>query len=321
MVKKDAAGTQNETVAGVGSWMICSVAMMMLNKKAISTFPYECTLTAVQMLFSVMVLLCSFRYIRFGSMRDVLRWSLVTPFFSGMLLTSMLALKHASMTLVVVFRCLSPILALPIEWLYLKTFQVNRSMLVAMLLMLLGTSLYASQLPRDNLPGIQWVFLNMLLAIGDRLLQRLMLAKEQNPVDISKAGVTLINNIVGFFVVTSIDAFQGGFAGSWHHLGELSPEGMRCVVLSCVVSVGISYTGVWAQSLISATSFLMLVNANKFIIIFMEVFVMQTLTINHLQLIGAILAVVSSVIYGHARQELKEETLPILTVGRDRKIP
>lgn len=161
----------------------------------------------------------------------------------------------------------------------------------------------------------------MLLAIGDRLLQRLMLAKEQNPVDISKAGVTLINNIVGFFVVTSIDAFQGGFAGSWHHLGELSPEGMRCVVLSCVVSVGISYTGVWAQSLISATSFLMLVNANKFIIIFMEVFVMQTLTINHLQLIGAILAVVSSVIYGHARQELKEETLPILTVGRDRKIP
>ena len=29
--------------------------------------------------------------------------------------------------------------------------------------------------------------------------------------------------------MTSIDAFQGGFAGSWHHLGELSPEGMRCV--------------------------------------------------------------------------------------------
>eukprot|EP00434_Breviolum_minutum_P030330 symbB.v1.2.026829.t1/scaffold2715.1/size72513/1 len=114
-----------------------------------------------------MVLLCSFRYIRFGSMRDVLRWSLVTPFFSGMLLTSM----HASMTLVVVFRCLSPILALPIEWLYLKTFQVNRSMLVAMLLMLLGTSLYASQLPRDNLPGIQWVFLNMLLATWIRLFQ------------------------------------------------------------------------------------------------------------------------------------------------------
>ena len=38
-------------------------------------------------------------------------------------------------------------------------------------------------------------------AIGDRLLQRLMLAKEQHPVNISRAGVALINNVMGFLVV------------------------------------------------------------------------------------------------------------------------
>eukprot|EP00438_Fugacium_kawagutii_P004774 Skav203111 [mRNA] locus=scaffold447:447319:458842:+ [translate_table: standard] len=70
---KDAAGHQNETVAGVGSWMVCSVAMMVLNKKAIGCFPHECTLTAVQMLFSVAVLLAGFHYVHIGSMRDLLR--------------------------------------------------------------------------------------------------------------------------------------------------------------------------------------------------------------------------------------------------------
>jgi hypothetical protein len=29
-------------VPGVASWMLCSVAMMVLNKKAIGHFPYEC---------------------------------------------------------------------------------------------------------------------------------------------------------------------------------------------------------------------------------------------------------------------------------------
>lgn len=303
---KDARGLYQETVPGVASWMLCSVAMMVLNKKAIGHFPYECTLTAVQMLFSVAVLLCCSRYIYIGSMADFFRWCLVTPFFSGMLLTSMLALKHSSMTLVVVFRCLSPLLAMPIEWLYPRPLRISMQMLGAMLCMPLGACLYASQLPWDSLQGASWVFLNMLLAIGDRLLQRLMLAKEQHPVDISPAAVALINNVMGFMVVAAIAVLEGEAPVGPRHLMELNRESMAYVLLSCLVSVGISYTGVWAQSLISATSFLMLVNANKFIIIFIEAFWLQQLVINRLQLLGAVLAVGSSVAYGHSRQRLEQ---------------
>lgn len=317
---------------GVASWMLCSVAMMVLNKKAIGHFPYECTLTALQMLFSVAVLLCCFRYIYIGSMADFFRWCLVTPFFSGMLLTSMLALKHSSMTLVVVFRCLSPLFAMPIEWFYPKPLRISMAMLGAMLCMLLGACLYASQLPWDSLQGAWWVFLNMLLAIGDRLLQRLMLAKEQHPVNISRAGVALINNVMGFMVVAAVAVLEGEVPVAPRHLVELNQESMAYVLLSCLVSVGISYTGVWAQSLISATSFLMLVNANKFIIIFIEAF-WQQLVINRLQLLGAVLAVGSSVAYGHSRQRLEQaevkegqlcrEAAPILgkPCGYDGKFP
>merc|ERR1712032_1095821 len=53
----------------------------------------------------------------------------------------------------------------------------------------------------------------------------------------------------------------------------LDRMGITWVVLSCVVGVSISYCGIWAQSLISATSFLVLVNTNKFVIIFIEAYV------------------------------------------------
>lgn len=295
-----ARGVENETVMGVGSWMISSVSMMILNKRAIDAFPHECTLTAMQMLFSVCVLLCGFRYIRIGSLKDVLRWCLVTPFFSGMLLTSMLALKNASMTLVIVFRCLSPLLSLPIEVLcYPRPLRLSATSFAALLGMVLGTCLYASQLTKDRLRGLQWVLLNMVLALGDRLLQRLMLAEDQEPVDLSKAAVTLINNLVGFAVVGTMALVHEASASS--SLRKLSDDGMICVLLSCIVSICISYTGVWAQSLISATSFLMLVNANKFILIFAEVFLMQNRVVNQLQLVGALMTVFCSLLYGHSR--------------------
>ncbi|CAJ1366644.1 unnamed protein product [Effrenium voratum] len=301
-------GLDMETVTGVSSWMVCSVGMMILNKQAISVFPDECTLTALQMVFSVLVLVVfGYKYIHIGSLFDFLRWCMVTPFFAGMLLTSMLALKNASMTLVIVFRCLSPVPSLVIERFYPNPIRISLAMCMSILMMVCGTCLYAMQLPPDSMEGIQWVLLNMFVAVGDRLLQRLMLAKDQSPVDISKTGVTLINNAVGAVVVGSIALGNGELRKGPQDLAQLSAGPMVIVVLSCIVSVGISYTGVWAQSLISATSFLMLVNANKFVIIFYEVLFMQSKVIDRVQLVGAVMAVTASVLYGRARQVLEAE--------------
>lgn len=72
-------------------------------------------------------------------------------------------------------------------------------MLGSILLMMMGAMMYVWQLPMDNWQGIGWVMLNSAIAVVDRLLQRLLLSKEQCPVDISKAGITLINNLVGIF--------------------------------------------------------------------------------------------------------------------------
>ena len=110
----------------------------------------------------------------------------------------------------------------------------------------------------------------------DRCLQRLLLSKDQQPVDISKAGITLINNLMGL-VPIGIAAWAKGelreLPGTYAALTALDKA---YIGLSCVIGLSICYTGIWAQSLISATSFLVMVNANKFVIICIEAFGMHT---------------------------------------------
>merc|ERR1719401_3391621 len=83
------------------------------------------------------------------------------------------------------------------------------------------------------------------------------------------------------------------------------------VFMSCVVGVGISFTAIWTQSLISATSMLVLTNSNKFAVILLELFAMPTTSILTIcQTLGASLTVGASLLYAKARdieQEMQRQ--------------
>lgn len=187
-----------EVIVSISSWCVCSIGMMVFNKVAVQQFPAACLLVALQMAFcSVTLLIFAWKYIHIGSRYDVLRWCMVTPFFCGMLLTSVLALKNAPMSLVVVLRCCSPIVGLAIESFYPQPIRVNAGMWGSIFLMLGGSAMYAWQMPHGELVGAGWALLNAFFAVGDRLLQRLMLSADQRPVDMSKTAVTVLNNLLG----------------------------------------------------------------------------------------------------------------------------
>jgi len=292
----------------VSSWMVCSIGMMLFNKFAIKAFPVECTLVALQMMVTVvaMIVFC-YRTIKIGSMYDVLRWTMVVPFFTGMLLSSILALKFAPMSLVVVFRTLSPMASLLIERFYPDPLRISMPMLASIATMVFGAGLYTSSMKRSGFGGIGWVFLNIFFAVGDRLLQRLMLAKDQSPVDISKTGITLLNNLEGMLPLLVVMGLKNEFAEIPEAFAALTMMGTFWVVLSCLVGIAISYTGIWAQSMISATSFLVLVNANKFVIIFIEAFCLKTKVLTSIQVVGACVTILGGVLYGKAREQIEAE--------------
>lgn len=293
----------SEIFLSVGSWCMCSVGMLVFNKLAVVHFPVVCVLVALQMGYCCLVLLCfSWKWIHFGSIKDVLRWSMVTPFFSGVLLTSMLTLKHASISLLVVLRCLSPIASLMVESFFPQPFQVNAATLVSIFMMLVGATLYVSTMPEEHFVGLGWALINMFLAVGDRLLQRLMLSKDEYPVDISKTGVTLLNNFFGLVTVL----FCAHVTHEWETLPQLSDlRGLSVIWIfaSCIVGVGISFTGIWCQSLISATSFLILINVNKFVIIAIEaIFMALNGSFNGIQIMGALIAILGGITYAKAQE-------------------
>lgn len=306
-----------EISSGVGCWVVCSIGMLVFNKLAVTVLPLQCTLVGLQLAFTALAMVaCCWSSLHVGSSKDLLRWLVVVPFFTGMILTSMFALSSASMTTVVTFRAISPLIAMAIEQFYPNPVRVTSKVVACIVLMIVGALVYARAMPPSDHGAIGWLLVNNVFAIGDRLLQRLMLAKDQSPVDISKTGITLINNAAGFFVILVAGCFHQEIPAIPQAFAGMSHMDIFWVFASCVVSVGISYTGIWAQSLVTATSFLVLVNANKFFIIFLEAFVMHTKQLTPTQIAGACIAILASAAYGKAREhaelESKAENAPIL---------
>lgn len=309
---------QVQTATAAGCFCFCSIGMLYFNKIAVGAFPLECSLVALQMAFAAVILLVGgWQSLHVGSMKDVLRWCMVVPFFTGMLLSSILALKHASMSLVITLRALSPLGSLLVERFYPDPLRVSTGVVMSIVVMGLGGTLYCSQLDHSHLRGIFWVILNAIIAVCDRLLQRLMLSKDQDPVDLSKTTCTLINNGFGLVPVMIAAYCMGEFSEVPHVVAQLTLFHKVVIALTCVIGLGISYCGIWAQSLISATSFLVMTNANKFVIIGIEAFGLHTKVLSPIQTVGASVTLIGACLYAQARKELEakaEEKQPILPV-------
>jgi len=297
-----------EMFTGVGCWVVCSVGMLIFNKQAVTSLPLECTLVGLQLIFTALAMVtCCWSSLHIGSRQDLMRWLIVVPFFTGMLLTSMFALSNASMTTVVTFRAVSPLVAMAIERFYPNPLKVTPAIIACILVMIGGAVVYAGVMDSSEFGALFWLLLNNFFAIGDRLLQRLMLAKDQNPVDMSKTAITLVNNVGGTLVLLVALCFHGEVSKIAPTFGNLGGMDAFWIISSCIVSVGISYTGIWAQSLVTATSFLVLVNANKFFIIFLEAFILHTKSLTGTQIAGSVLVIMASVAYGKAREHAELE--------------
>ncbi|CAK8996617.1 unnamed protein product [Durusdinium trenchii] len=299
---------QMEMALATTIYCLVSSGMMLSNKLAIRDFPLECSLVWVQLFFTAVFLVAfALPYVHIGSYRDFFRWSLVAPMYTGMLLTSILALKNAPMSLVIVLRNASPLGTLIFERFYPDPLRVSWMMLLSMMCMLAGAMIYMSDRPEPfNWRGVWWVVLNSALAVVDRLLQRLLLSKDQYPVDISNSGITLINNVIGMVPVGFVVIMNGELNALPAAVAHLDGWGKMNIFITCVLGLAISYTSIWAQSLITATSFLVMTNANKFLIIIFEAWG-GMFGMSNVQVLGASMTIVGCIVYGKARKDIEME--------------
>ena len=129
--------------------------------------------------------------------------------------------------------------------------------------------------------------------------------------DISLAGITLLNNFWCAIFLTVAASLRGEFATFHATAAALRTEDIVWIVMSFFVGAGISFCGVWTQKLISATSFLVLVNANKFAILRIEslwAVAHGQAQLSWSQMAGACLVIASGIAYGKALTASKRES-------------
>ncbi len=252
-------------VASCGFFMVCSAGMLVFNKLVLRRVGLPITVVMLQMAFTVLCLVVVPCGLHFGSMHDVLRWSLTIPFlFTLMLASSMLALDHASMGAIIVVRNVAPIVTMVIERLFQERIELSASVVGSLVYVILGVVLYTSHDVQFSVVGMAFMALNMTSAVLERVLQRKMIAV--SPIDVSKGGMMLLNNAISLLPMGAFLVYLGEHR-KWARLRELSPADLALLGASCVNAVGISYSGINAQAYVSATTFMVLSNVNKFVVV------------------------------------------------------
>jgi len=247
-------------------YTLSSAGMSVFNKMAVMALPLPITLVMVQMVFTVATICANWRSVQIGSRRDALRWGCTVPLlFSGMLVSSMFAMEHNTLGTVVVFRNVAPLFTLLIERLFRVPMQVSRDTILALLTVVLGVVLYHRQALELSGVGFIAIVCNMVFAVLERLLQRHLMA--QDPVDISKPGMMLLNNACGLapnLLLLLVYQEPPRWAEVW---GGLGTRGYVMIALSCLNGLAISYAGLRVQQLVTATSFMVLTNVNKVLVV------------------------------------------------------
>ena len=174
---------------------------------------------------------------------------------------------------------------------------------LALLTILFGVVLYHFNTLSLTLIGFVAIALNMVFAVLERLLQRHLMA--QDPVDLSKPAMMLLNNSFGLLPNALLLAMYGE-TGRWADaFGALSQHGQLMIVLSCLNGVAISYAGLRVQQLVTATTFMVLTNVNKFLVIIFGVMVLKD-ELTALGTVGVGLAMGGGLWYAQARKRISE---------------
>lgn len=296
---------QLQLVVAVTAYMAASAGMMVINKLVLRSSHLPITVVIIQMLFTVVVLFAApgmRRAIHFGSVRDSWRWArAVPPLFALMLVSSMLALDFASMGALVVVRNLAPVPTLMAEMVVDRSMKVDAQTMLAILFSICGVLLYARNDLHSSYLGLMFMAVNLFAAVAERVVQRKLIALD--PIDVSKQGMMLLNNGVGAVLLVPLTAFFGETA-HLHELASLDKTQCGLLLLSCVNGVAISYAGIHVQKYVSASTFIVLTNTNKFAVIAFGIFVLGEARAWQ-AVLGCVVALAGGLWYGKARAELE----------------
>jgi hypothetical protein len=227
--------------------------------------PFANTCLLIQALCTVVILLAGkrFSYISFPafSVPKAKLWTGVMFAWLLPMIVSMIALKHLTVETVVVFRTLSTFgVALGDKYFFGKQF--SQPALVAMFVTVSGGIVYAISDAHFSVVGYFWGFVYFLATIYNGLYIKLIFTQS---VDMSNWEKTYYNNVMALPVTLVLILFTESVSGVVSSMLEMSFAGWLVIMLSGVMGTAISVAGTNTRDLLTATSFNIAGNVNKFL--------------------------------------------------------
>jgi len=298
-----------------GLYIFASLAMNVLNKKAAKAFEATCLLVIIQMLVSVVVIICmEYDKMKMDKWADFMKW-LVVPFaFAGMLGTSMFAFKEASLTTILIMRNILPILTFGFEKaLFNQPESMCWKVVTSLVVTLAGSVLYGFvDISATNL-GKMLILVNCAFTIVDRLVQAHLL-KGNKDFSISISMCMLLNNGLGIVPMFAL-AIATGEIGHWgHSLTSADRSTWFLVVMSGLCGASLGYVGLRTQQLVSGTTVLVMQNFNKLLVISIGMGIFHE-HLTPMSLLGCLISLLGCFVYGYMRLPAEAKSKGELTAA------
>ncbi|KAG8462849.1 hypothetical protein KFE25_001622 [Diacronema lutheri] len=301
-------------VFSVAFYMVASAGMSIFNKLAVVHTPLPLTIVTVQMAFTVLTLLPNRSALTYGSARDVTRWAVTVPLlFVAMLASSMLALQYATLGTIVVCRNVAPIATMLIERCFRVPFAATAHTVGALSIIVVGVALYERGDVAFSPAAMCAIALNMVFAVLERIMQRHLMAND--PVTLSKGMMMMLNNAIGAPPCLLLAAAMGEHVRWTSTYAELTPRALTYLLVSCLNGLAISYAGIRLQHLVTATTFMVVTNVNKFAVILFGIAAFND-TAGPTALLGCMLAICGGIYYAEARKRADAAGAAYAKVGQ-----
>lgn len=286
------------------TFSVTSVSMHTLNKAVVSFTHQPAIVTSIQMFIAVVVIFSwSWREVLKADRLQLMKWCIVPAAYAAMLNSSLLGYEYLSLTLVTVFRNLAPLVTMAVETVIMPPEhrpKVSAPIVGSILLMIVGAMLFSWAETAFSWFGVGLIVLNTLLCIADRVLQRRLLIAECK--DLPLNACMVVNNGLGIiptlcfaYVSREVDVFEES-AVNWRDPGIIV-----LVIMSGFMGLFIGLSGLMCQKVMSATSFQVLQNMSKVVVVAMGVTIFGDKMNDPSRILGMLLSLGGSLAYGYAR--------------------
>lgn len=304
------------SVIAVGVYILCSSAMLIVNKQAVKALPHPFVVSAMQLFASALfaVMLRGLGQVSFPNptVSKMWGWKGILLAWVVPILLNMKAMRLVSVETMMMFRSVATVAVAAGDTLLLGT-ELSPRKLFSCVVISLGGLIYAQNDLQFDLAGYIWGGCYALSMVVNTVYIKHSFNQLK---DMGAWEKTFLNNLLATPLVLSLAYGNEGLEMVAQRLVTMEIGGATVVLLSCVMGLGISLSGTKCRDVLTATSFDVLGNCTKYLTLGMSYLLGSSTSAG--SYIGVLIALTGCALYSPAGELLLKGVGAVTGVGKNK---